>query len=88
MYEGGCEDTEGWKRRGDRCETAERAGKIGLEKEKKREEEIGSCLVAMMEEEEEEEEFLHSFTKIPLFLFSEGSPTEPETNQPTKTLTS
>lgn len=37
--------------------------------------------------EEEEVEVLHSFTKIPLFLFSEGSPTEPETNQPTKKLT-
>ena len=27
-------------------------------------------------------EVLHSFTKIPLFLFSEGSPTEPETSRP------
>ena len=61
----------------------ERTGNKRLEKEEKREEGIGSCSVAMREGGMGEEgEILHSFTKIPLFLFSEGSPTEPETNRP------
>lgn len=41
LYEGMCEDTEGWERRGDRCVREERSGKVRLEKEKKGEEEIG-----------------------------------------------